>query len=126
MLLIKTYLDRSPIHGLGVFAAETIPKGTKIWRYVEGFDRCYTPKQFARLPKAARDYLKDYAYRVDGEIIFTVDNDHYINHSDKPNTYLHNGYAIAARTIRKGQEITNDYREFDPALCARFLKKRKK
>jgi len=126
MLLVKTYLDRSPIHGLGVFAAETIPKGTKIWRYVEGFDRCYTPKQFARLPKAARDYLKDYAYRVDGEIIFTVDNDHYINHSDKPNTYLHNGYAIAARNIRKGQEITNDYREFDPALCARFLTRKKK
>jgi len=122
MLLVKTYLDRSPIHGLGVFAAEPIAKGSKIWRYVEGFDRCYTPKQFARLPKPARDFLKDYGYRVDGEIIFTVDNDHYINHSDDPNTYLHNGYAIARRTIRKGQEITNDYREFDPALCASFLK----
>ena len=122
MLLVKTYIDRSPIHGLGVFAAETIAKGSKIWRYVEGFDRCYTPKQFARLPKPARDFLKDYGYRVDGEIIFTVDNDHYINHSDDPNTFLHNGYTIARRTIRKGQEITNDYREFDPALCAAFLK----
>lgn len=122
MLLVKTYLDRSPIHGLGVFAAEFIAKGAKIWRYVEGFDRCYTPKQFARLPKPARDFLKDYGYRVDGEIIFTVDNDHYINHSDDPNTYLHNGYAIARRSIRKGQEITNDYREFEPALCAAFLK----
>lgn len=126
MLLVKTYIDRSPIHGLGVFAAEPIAKGTKIWRYVEGFDRCYTPKQFARLPKPARDFLKDYGYRVDGEIIFTVDNDHYINHSDDPNTYLKSGYAIARRNIRKGQEITNDYREFDPALCAAFLKKTKK
>ena len=51
MLLVKTYLDKSPIHGIGVFAAERIPKGTKIWRFVDGFDRCYTPKQFARLPK---------------------------------------------------------------------------
>ena len=58
MLLVKTYLDKSPIHGLGVFAAEPIPKGTKIWRFVEGFDRCYTPKQFAKLPKAARDFLE--------------------------------------------------------------------
>jgi SET domain-containing protein len=122
MLLVKTYLDRSPIHGLGVYAAERIRKGTKIWRFVEGFDRCYTPKQFARLPKQARDYLKSYAYRVDGEILFTVDNDHYINHSDEPNTYLHNGYAIAKVDIPKGREITNDYREFDPALCASFLK----
>lgn len=126
MLLVKTYLDRSPIHGLGVFAAEFIAKGTKIWRFVEGFDRCYTPKQFARLPKPARDFLKDYGYRVDGEIIFTVDNDHYINHSDDPNTYLHNGYAIARHSIRKGQEITNDYREFDATLCAAFLKRPRK
>ena len=72
--------------------------------------------------KPARDYLKDYAYRVDGEILFTVDNDHYINHSESPNTYLRGGYTIAARNIAKGVEITNDYREFDPGLCATFLK----
>ena len=31
--------------------------------------------------------------------------------------------VIAARRIPKGAEITNDYREFDPGLCAAFLKK---
>jgi uncharacterized protein len=123
MLLVKTYLDKSAIHGLGVFAAETIPKGTKIWRFVEGFDRSYTLKQFARLPKPARDFLKDYAYRVDGEVLFTVDNDHHMNHAEEPNTLLRGGYVIAASDIAKGVEITNDYREFDPALCAAFLKK---
>jgi SET domain-containing protein len=123
MLLVKTYIDKSPIHGLGVFAAEHIRKDAKIWRFVDGYDRCYTRKQFARLPKAARDYLKDYAYRVDGEILFTVDNDHYINHSDNANTYLRAGYTLARHDIPKGTEITNDYREFDPALCAAFLKK---
>jgi uncharacterized protein len=124
MLLVKTYIEKSPIHGLGVFAGEFIRKGTKIWRFVEGFDRCYTPKQFAKLPKPAKEFLKSYGYRVDGEILFTVDNDHYINHSDDPNTYLRNGYTIARRNIRKGMEITNDYREFDPELCASFLKKK--
>ena len=123
MLLIKTYLRKSKIHGLGVFAGEPIRKGTKIWRFVEGFDRCYSLKQFARLPKPARDFLKSYGYRVDGEVLFTVDNDRHMNHSEKPNTYLKSGYVIARRTIRKGEEITNDYREFDPALCAAFLKK---
>lgn len=122
MLLVKTYLDRSPIHGIGVFAAESIRKETKIWRFVEGFDRFYSPKEFARLPKAARDFIKNHGYKVDGEILFTVDNDHYINHADDPNTYLKNGYAIARRNIRKGEEITNDYREFDATLCAAFLK----
>jgi SET domain-containing protein len=124
MLLVKTYIDKSPIHGLGVFAGEFIRKGTKIWRFVEGFDRCYTPKQFAKLPKPAKEFLKSYGYRVDGEILFTVDNDHYINHSDDPNTYLRNGYTIAHRNIRQGMEITNDYREFDPELCASFLKRK--
>ena len=122
MLLVKTYLDKSAIHGLGVFAGEPIRKGTKIWRFVEGFDHAYSPKQFAKLPKPAREFLKNYGYRVDGEILFTVDNDRHINHSEDPNTYLKSGYAIARRNIRKGEEITNDYREFDAGLCASFLK----
>src|SRR6476660_8624172 len=123
MLLVKTYLDKSPIHGLGVFAGQFIRKGTKIWRFVEGFDRAYTPQQFAKLPRQARDFLKNYGYRVNGEILFTVDNDRHMNHSDAPNTYLHDGYVIARCNIGKGVEITNDYREFDPTLCAAFLKK---
>ncbi|HEU5016612.1 MAG TPA: SET domain-containing protein [Pseudolabrys sp.] len=125
MLLVKTYLDKSKIHGIGVFAGEFIGKGTKMWRFVEGYDRAYSPKEFARLPKAARNFLSHYAYRVDGEILFTVDNDRHINHSDDPNTYLKGGYAIARRNIRRGEEITNDYREFDAALCAAFLREKK-
>ena len=125
MLLVKTYLDKSKIHGIGVFAAEFIPRGTKMWRYVEGFDRCYTPRQFAKLPKAAREYIRSYGYKVDGEIIVPGDNDRHCNHADKPNTYLKGGYAIARIDIRKGTEITNDYREFDPDLCDSFLKPKK-
>ena len=123
MLLVKTYLGKSKIHGLGVFADEFIRKGTKIWRFVEGFDRCYTPKQFARLPIAAREFIRHHGYRVDGEILLTIDNDRHMNHSENANTYLHSGYAIARHHIRKDEEITNDYREFDDALCASFLKK---
>ena len=126
MLLIKSYLDKSAIHGLGVFAGQFIRKGTKIWRYVEGFDRAYSSKQFARLPKPARDYIGFHGYRVDGEIILTVDNDCHMNHSDDANTYLHNGYAIARSNIRKGEEITNDYREFDAGFCAAFLRQKKR
>jgi SET domain-containing protein len=55
-----------------------------------------------------------------------MDNDSYMNHSDNPNTYFHNGYVIARSTIRKGTEITNDYRAFEAAFCAAFLKKKKK
>lgn len=124
MLLVKTYLDKSPIHGLGVFAGELIRKDTKIWRFAEGFDRAYSLKQFAKLPKPAKDYIKLYGYRVENEILFTVDHDRHTNHSDDPNTYLRNGYALARWDIPKGEEITNDYREFDAVFCAAFLKNR--
>jgi hypothetical protein len=125
MLLVKTYLDKSAIHGLGVFAGEFIRKGKKIWRFVDGFDRAFSPRQYAKLPKAAKDHIKFYGYRVDGEILLTVDNDHHMNHSDDANTDWHNGYIVAVRDIPKGAEITNDYRLFDAVLCAAFLKKKK-
>ena len=122
MLLVKTYLDKSPLHGLGVFADEFIRKGAKIWRFVDGFDRFYSKKQFAKLPKPARDFIAFHGYRVDGEILLTVDHDRHMNHCDEPNTYLRSGYVLARRNIAKGVEITNDYREFDLALCAAFLR----
>src|SRR5476649_407296 len=122
MMLVKTYLDRSRIHGIGVFADEFIVRETNIWRFVEGFDRVYSAKKFAKLPKPAREYIKRYGYRVDGEILFTVDHDCHVNHSDHPNTYLKNGYVIARCNIAGGEEITNDYREFDSVFCAAFLK----
>jgi SET domain-containing protein len=124
MLLVKTYLAKSRIHGLGVFAGEFIRKGTRIWRFVDGFDRVYTPRHYARLPKPARDFIMHHGYRVDGEILLTVDNDHHMNHSDDANTAWRNGYIIARRNIARDTEITNDYRDFDAAFCAAFLKNR--
>jgi hypothetical protein len=122
MLLVKTYLDRSPIHGLGVFASEAIRKGTKIWRFVDGFDRVYSPEAFARLPKPAQDFIQHYGYQVDGEILLTVDNDHHMNHSDDANTCWRVDHIVAKRDIALGEEITNNYRLFDRAFCAAFLK----
>jgi hypothetical protein len=68
MLLVKTYLGKSKLHGLGVFAGQFIRKGTKIWRFVEGFDRFYTLKQFARLPKPAKEYIKWHGFRWEDEV----------------------------------------------------------
>jgi hypothetical protein len=123
MLLVKTYLDKSRIHGIGVFAGETIRKGTKIWRFVFGFDRYYSRKRFAKLPKAAKDYIRLHGYQWGNEILLSMDYDTFMNHSGNPNTYFHNGYVVAQRNIAKGSEITNDYRAFKTAFCAAFLKK---
>jgi SET domain-containing protein len=124
MLLVKTYLGKSPIHGIGVFAGELIRKDTKIWRFVIGFDRYYTRKRLAKLPKPAREFIKLHGYQWKTEILLSMDYDTFMNHSENPNTYYKNGYVIARRTIRKGTEITNDYRAFEAAFCAAFLKKK--
>ena len=121
MLLVKNRLGKSRIHGLGVFALEPIRKGRPVWRFVDGFDRCWTPAQFARLPKQARDYLQVHGYSVDGEILLPADNDHHMNHSDDANTHWHRGCIRARRNIAKGEEITNNYRELDLTFCAAFL-----
>ncbi|HZP74517.1 MAG TPA: SET domain-containing protein [Pseudolabrys sp.] len=122
MLLVKTYLDKSPIHGLGVFAGELIPKGTKIWRFVEGFDHCYSASEFARLPKPARDFIEYYGYQIDGEILLTGDNDRHMNHAEQPNTCVRGAYTVARIDIPEGVEITADYRDFELAMCASFLR----
>jgi uncharacterized protein len=124
MLLVKTYLDKSPIHGIGVFAAETIRKDQKIWRFVYDFDRFYTRKRLAKLPKPARDFIKLHGYQWKNEILLSMDYDTFMNHSENPNTYYKNGYVLARKTIAKGAEITNDYRAFEAAFCAAFLKQK--
>ncbi len=126
MLLVKTYLDKSRIHGIGVFAGQFIRKDTKIWRFVYGFDRYYTRKRLAKLPKAAKDYITLHGYQWKNEILLSMDYDTFMNHSENPNTYFHNGYVIARGNIRKGTEITNDYRAFEAAFCAAFLVKPKR
>ena len=124
MLLVKTYIDRSPIHGLGVFAGETIPKDTKIWRFVYGFDRYYNRRTLAKLPKQAKDYVKLHGYQWGNEILLSMDYDGFMNHSDDANTYFHNGFVLARCKITKGTEITNDYRAFEASFCAAFLKEK--
>jgi hypothetical protein len=33
MLLVKTTIAPSPIHGIGLFADQFIPQGTRIWEF---------------------------------------------------------------------------------------------
>jgi len=116
MLKVKTYLDKSPIHGIGVFAGENIKKGTIVWTMVEGFDMVLSKDFLTSLPPQAKKYLDTYSYTQKGVTILTGDNDRFINHSEAPLArQLPNNDMIATRDIKKGEELTMDYREFDDA-----------
>jgi len=121
MLMVKTRLGLSDIAGIGLFADQDIPKGTVTWRFMRDFDQLLTKKKIDSLPEPARSKLLDHVYlnEADGFFVLCADNARFMNHADEPNTAgVHEpgaieGYDIAIRDIRAGEEMTCDYRTFD-------------
>jgi len=118
MLLVKTRIAPSAIHGIGLFADEFIPKGTTIWEFTAGFD-VYVPSDDIRpLPAAAQAALLKYCHRDDasGHYVLCADDARFFNHADEPNSVDlpgPEGATIAARDIAVGEELTCDYWAFD-------------
>ena len=118
MLLVKTKIGPSKIHGIGLFAAEFIRKGTRIWELTEGFDLKVTRTVIDRLPEASRLLMLKYSYveRDSGLYVICMDDARYFNHSDNPNTKeIPSVCTIALHDIKVEEELTGDYRTFDAA-----------
>lgn len=122
MMLVPVRADRSPIHGLGLFALQPIPAGTTVWRFLPGFDRAFGPAEFAALPEPARRHLQHYGWLDAARREWVLDGDLaiFMNHAPEPNTGapFATGPApetIALRSIAAGEELTCDYRTFDAA-----------
>ena len=117
MLLVRVRVDRSAIHGLGVFALELIAKDTPVWRFTPGFDLDVDPESVHIQPEPLRERLLHYGY-IDprlGRYILCCDDARFLNHSDAPNlrpdfSLDRYGVDIAARAITAGEELTVDYR----------------
>ena len=120
MMLVRSYAAASAIEGLGVFAGEFIPKGTKLWGLDPKFDLFFTPEEYEALPPHMQDFVDCYNYpHLERPGIIIVDCDHgkFMNHSERPNTdftVFDCGYALV--DIQKGEEITCNYFEFDPSF----------
>jgi hypothetical protein len=120
MMLVRTRVAPSAIHGLGLFAVDTIPKGTPIWRFEAGFDREFSPGEFAALPAQAQVHIRWFAY-VDRDTrgrVLSGDHTCFMNHSPEPNTgALRDAVlpitTVALRDIAVGEELTCNYWAFD-------------
>lgn len=113
MNLVKTYIDRSPIQGIGLFAAEFIQKGKLTWEY--GIcDKTWTKIEFEQikstLTQIELDYILRYSYDEEDSIIFCGDDSKYTNHSYDANI---DREGRAVRDIQIGEEITNNYKELN-------------
>ncbi len=125
MLLVETYLAPSKIHGIGLFAKNCIPKGTKIWEFTPGFDQELTQEQIDQLSEACRERILNYVYYNANKMryILCADDERFINHSKEPNIVgvgfcsdnRKEGETFAARDIEADEELTEDYRTFDMA-----------
>lgn len=120
MLLIKTRVAPSPIHGLGLFTIDPVPCGTPVWRFEPGFDHAFSPAQFAALPPVAREHLRMYCFvsRDDGHLLKSGDHACFMNHSATCNTgalpdATPSVTTVALRDLAANEELTCDYRAFD-------------
>jgi SET domain-containing protein len=131
-----TEVQRSKIHGFGLFAKKLIQKGT-IWWYARPQDvLIMTKDQFQILETSHTSKLIDnfiqtvltYSYyeRELDALIFCLDNSRFVNHSINANsvTKKENGFCvIARRDIQPGEEISEDYSKYTP--CAWLVKYKK-
>jgi uncharacterized protein len=120
MLLVKTKLAHSAIHGIGLFADEFIPRGTIIWKFNPVIDITLCLDQIEKLAEPSFEQIKKYTYRsmISGCYVLCGDDARFFNHSTEPNCYdvcesEEQDLTIASRDIEKGEELTCDYALFD-------------
>ena len=119
MLLVKTYLAPSRIHGIGLYAGEPIRSGTVVWRLHPAIDVELTDADLAALSAPAREQIRRYTYvdLVRGKHVLCGDDARFFNHADHPNCHdfpdADGGTTVAARDIGEGEELTSDYSRFD-------------
>ena len=111
-------IGRSRIHGVGVVAIRDIPAGTAIFRGESERVVWVSRAAVRRLPRALRQLYVDFAM-VWGDrfgvprTMNMLSVGWYLNHSDRPNVAAdESGRFHSLRRIRKGEELTADYRTF--------------
>ena len=116
MLLIDTYLDKSKIQGVGVFAKENVTKGQQIKKVRPEFEMRFDKKNLPQMPLALANFIQTHSWEDDKDIyVMGIDNEKYMNHSTDPNV---NAEGIALKDIKIGDEITIDFRDFDDSMEA--------
>ena len=124
-LLKNTYcrLKPSKISGVGVFAIKDIPKGVKL--FSGQIDERWYKFKITELKKLDPETMamiddffvieKDGTVKIPKSALNGIDMSFYVNHSKKPNAKpIDNGFTfVAARDIKKGEEITANYGQYD-------------
>jgi len=127
MYLATVEIKESPINGKGVFTLSKIHRGDIIWKFDSAYDKTISIEEFEKLKENDKTESKRVAYlsATTNRYVYPPENDaaRFTNHSDDNNLSVHidqqiseEPYFIANRDIDIGEELTNNYLEFDDAI----------
>ena len=112
MTVVKTYLKETKDKGIGLFARESLSKGTIWWKEALDFDKIITADEYFVVHGIQLEFYNTYMFvKSDGTMYMCLDNARFINHSDNPNTINSGDDCITSRDIKQDEELTCDYRE---------------
>lgn len=124
MYKVLVNVQASNIDGKGVFAQQDIQKDTIVWQYTADHDHAITQAEFDAKDQVEQEYLQRVAYLSPWSNLWVFppkgDPAEYTNHSNQNNLTVEfnsnvssEPYFIASRDIADGEELTNNYLEFD-------------
>lgn len=120
LIHIKYKLKSSDTHGIGFFADQDIKMGGVIHTASPELDLNISNDIFESLSKSEKDEILYWGFWIENEKVWHVDfdNSKFLNHSiEKINVtqdFSHpEAYLIATRDIGKGEELLQNYLEFE-------------
>lgn len=119
MIHIKYTLDKSDKHGIGLFAAEDIQKGQVIYTASPLLDMNIAQEEFDSLDEKEKQEILWWGFFDEPSQKWHVDFDvsKFTNHSYEAtltqDTEHDEAYLVATRDIKAGEELTQNYLEFE-------------
>jgi SET domain-containing protein len=124
----------SKVHGVGVFAIRTIPKGTNVFatNIIDPMDcdPVQIPQELIfhneQIPSGVKQMVKDFMTFENGKVELpiagfnTLNISFYLNHSHIPNVQTDDGLTfIALKDIAEGEELFSNYTTYtdEPEYC---------
>lgn len=119
MIHIKYKLDKSDKHGIGLFTDEDLEPGQLVYTASPLLDVDITQAEFDSLTNAERSEIQWWGFYDEPSQMWHVDFDvsKFINHSEDAtltqDSSHEDAYLVTTRNIKKGEELTQDYSEFE-------------
>lgn len=109
------------MHGIGLFADEDLKKDQLVYVSSPKLDVDITQQEFDSLDEREKSEIRYWGFRVEENNTWHVDFDvsRFINHSYSPTLTQDpshkDAYLITTRDVKQGEELTQNYLEFETA-----------